>query len=130
MPRASLPRVTYSNIAADFSRLRAPFHLYVPASSVDVAKRLCVDLQISVAEIWAYNSLGDQVRFALVQRSADGKGRATPAPKTAAPAKAKRAAAPSRARASRGAAEKKTSAAGAARTRKTVPGSSKKQKRK
>ena len=33
---------------AAFSRLRAPFHLYVPASSIDTARRLCADLQIPV----------------------------------------------------------------------------------
>ena len=55
---------------AAFARLRAPLHLYVPAASVDTAKRLCVDLQIPVAEIWAFSSLGDQMRFALVHRSA------------------------------------------------------------
>ena len=60
---------------AAFSRLRAPFHLYIPVSSVDTAKRLCTGLQISVTEIWAYNSLGDQIRFTLVQRSAVGKAR-------------------------------------------------------
>jgi hypothetical protein len=54
---------------AAFSKLRAPFHLYVPASNVDTAKRLCVDLQIPVTEIWAFNALGDQMRFTLVQRS-------------------------------------------------------------
>ena len=55
---------------ATFSRLRAPFHLYVPASNIDTAKRLCTDLQIAAAEIWAYNALGDQMRFTLVHRSA------------------------------------------------------------
>ena len=55
---------------AAFGRLRAPLHLYVPAASIDTAKRLCVDLQIPVAEIWAFSSLGDQMRFALVHRSA------------------------------------------------------------
>jgi hypothetical protein len=55
---------------ATFARLRAPLHLYVPAASVDVTKRLCADLQIPVAEIWAFSSLGEQVRFALVYRSA------------------------------------------------------------
>jgi hypothetical protein len=53
-----------------FSRLRAPLHLYVPASNIDTAKRLCTDLQIPVAEIWAYSAIGDQMRFALVHRSA------------------------------------------------------------
>lgn len=54
---------------ATFARLRVPLHLYVPAASVDVAKRLCAALQVPVAELWAYHAIGDQVRFALVQRS-------------------------------------------------------------
>ena len=66
---------------AAFSKLRAPFHLYVPASNIDTAKRLCADQQIAPAEIWSYSPLGDQMRFTLVQRStrsSDGKGRAAP----------------------------------------------------
>ena len=55
---------------ATFSKLRAPFHLYVPAVQHRHGKRLCADLQIPAAEIWAYNALGDQMRFTLVQRSA------------------------------------------------------------
>ena len=51
-----------------FSRLRVPFHLYVPAGSVDSARRLCADLQINVAELWSYNAFGDQIRFTLVHR--------------------------------------------------------------
>ena len=57
---------------ATFSRLKAPLHLYVPAASVDVAKRLCADLQIPVGELWAFHAIGDQVRFTLVQRSSPG----------------------------------------------------------
>lgn len=63
---------------ATFARQRVPLHLYVPGSMVDVAKRLCTDLQISVAELWTFHALGDQVRFTLVQRSSrpsDGKAR-------------------------------------------------------
>lgn len=74
---------------ATFSRLRTPFHLYVPSSSIDTAKRLCNDLQISVSEMWAYTALGDQMRFTLVQRSgsaSDGKARAAAAPRAAAAA--------------------------------------------
>jgi len=51
------------------AKLRVPFHLYVPAGMVDVARRLCEDNQIVVSEIWSYHSIGDQVRFALVHRS-------------------------------------------------------------
>ncbi|MSO84197.1 MAG: hypothetical protein EXQ53_13035 [Acidobacteria bacterium] len=123
---------------ATFGRLRAPFHLYIPASSIDTAKRLCVDLEIAVAEIWAFSSLGDQMRFTLVQRSAADKGRAASAPR--APAKPKRPAAPSRTQprrivaspvarpVKRGAGKK--SAARATGTRKKASRSSRAQKRK
>jgi hypothetical protein len=82
---------------ATFSRLRTPFHLYVPSSSIDTAKRLCTDLQISVSEMWAYSALGDQMRFTLVQRSSDGKARsAAPAARPSAPAPRRPAATPAR----------------------------------
>jgi hypothetical protein len=68
-----------------FSRLRVPFHLYVPAGSVDSARRLFTDLQIPVSELWSYNSFGDQIRFTLVQRHGpEPKAVARPA-KAAAP---------------------------------------------
>ena len=54
---------------AHFGKLRASFHLYVPAGMVDVARRLCEDNHIHVAEIWSYHILGDQPRFTLVHRS-------------------------------------------------------------
>jgi hypothetical protein len=53
---------------AHFARLRVPFHLYVPAGMVDVARRLCEDNQIEVSEIWSFHTVGDQVRFTLVHR--------------------------------------------------------------
>lgn len=53
---------------AHFAKLRVPFHLYVPAGMVDVARRLCEDNQIHVSEIWSYHGVGDQVRFTLVHR--------------------------------------------------------------
>jgi hypothetical protein len=58
---------------AHFGRARAPFYLYVPASAVDIARRLCVENQVSVSEIWSYHSIGDQTRFTMVQRSAQVK---------------------------------------------------------
>jgi hypothetical protein len=51
------------------AKLRAEFHLYVPAGMVEVARRLCEDNHIVVNEIWSYHSIGDQVRFTLVHRS-------------------------------------------------------------
>ena len=62
---------------AAFSRLRAPFHLYVPVSMIDVARRLVQDMQIPVSEIWAYHVIGDQLRFTLVQKSAEPEPKAT-----------------------------------------------------
>ena len=54
---------------AHFSRLRAAFHLYVPAGMVEVARHLSEDNHIHVAEIWSYHSVGDEIRFTLVHRS-------------------------------------------------------------
>jgi len=54
---------------AYFSKVRAPFHLYVPAGMVDVARRLCEDNHIHVSEIWSYHTVGDQVRFTMVHRT-------------------------------------------------------------
>jgi hypothetical protein len=77
---------------AHFARLRVPFHLYVPAGMVDVARRLCEDNHIQVAEIWSYHFIGDQARFTLVHRNREvpaAPQRARPAPRAAAPARAK-----------------------------------------
>jgi hypothetical protein len=98
---------------ATFSKLRAPFHLYVPASYIDTAKRLCADLQISAAEIWAYNALGDQMRFTLMHRSAsrapEPKARtAAPRPTPAAHPRASRPAARSARASATSAARRKT----------------------
>lgn len=70
---------------AHFARLRAPFHLYVPAGMVDVARRLCEDNQITVAEVWSYHSIGDDVRFTLIHRSKEAPAPA-PAPRRVAAA--------------------------------------------
>ena len=54
---------------AIFGRLPTEFALYVPAGSLEVAKRLCVDNKIGVTEIWTYHLIGDQIRFTQVLRS-------------------------------------------------------------
>ena len=54
---------------APFGRLKVPFHLYVPAASADIAKRLASDLGAHVTELWTYHAIGDQIRLALVQKS-------------------------------------------------------------
>lgn len=96
-----------------FARLRTPFHLYIPQSMIDVARRLCEDMQIAVAELWSYTVLGDQPRFTLVQRTA------VPEVKPARPAAAARPAAPARA-ASNGQARQGSRAAVPAARRKTA----------
>ena len=68
---------------AAFAKLRVPFHLYVPAGCIDSARRLCTDLEIPAAEVWAYHAMGDQMRFTLVHKAptpVDGKKPAAPAP--------------------------------------------------
>ena len=54
---------------AHLGRARAPFHLYVPAGCVDIARRLAVENSVNVAEIWSYHTIGDQTRFTLVYRA-------------------------------------------------------------
>jgi hypothetical protein len=66
-----------------FSRLRVPFALYVPPSSVDTARRLCVEHNILVAELWTFHTALDQVRFTMVHRAAmpaTPKSKPEPAP--------------------------------------------------
>jgi hypothetical protein len=52
-----------------FSRLKVPFHLYVPPNAIDTVRRLCAEHQIVAAEIWTYHTAVDQVRFTMVDRS-------------------------------------------------------------
>ena len=84
---------------AHLGRARAPFHLYVPAGSVDIARRLAAENHVNVAEIWSYHTIGDQTRFTLVHRApADARRAAesraaakrTAAPSERAPAKRSR----------------------------------------
>jgi hypothetical protein len=64
---------------AHLGRARAPFHLYVPAGSVDIARRLATENQVNVSEIWSYHTIGDQTRFTLVHRApAETRRSATP----------------------------------------------------
>ena len=48
---------------AHLGRARAPFHLYVPAGSVDIARRLATENQVNVSEIWSFHTIGDQTHF-------------------------------------------------------------------
>jgi hypothetical protein len=86
---------------AHLGRARAPFHLYVPANCVDIARRLAAENGVNVAELWSFHTIGDQTRFTLVQkapesgaarRSAEPKPEkaAKPSPKVAVAAKSEK----------------------------------------
>lgn len=82
---------------AHLGRARAPFHLYVPAGSVDIARRLAAENQVNVAEIWSYHTIGDQTRFTMVHRAAPPpEPRRAPAAKTPRVARSSRSPAPRR----------------------------------
>jgi hypothetical protein len=85
---------------AHLGRARAPFHLYVPAGSVDIARRLAAENQVNVAEIWSYHTIGDQTRFTMVHRAAPAAEppRRAPAQKAPRAASRSRAATPRRAK--------------------------------
>jgi hypothetical protein len=84
---------------AHLGKARAPFHLYVPAGSVEIARRLAAENQVNVAEIWSFHTLGDQTRFTLVHKTAPEVKRPAAAP--ARHAAVKRAASESRPSASK-----------------------------
>jgi hypothetical protein len=75
---------------ATFAKLRAPFHLYIPSGSIDVAKRLCADLQVAVAELWGFHSSGDQIRFTLVHKGVAAASAGTRAESPARPRQVRR----------------------------------------
>ncbi len=79
---------------AHLGRARAPFHLYVPAGSVDIARRLAAENQVNVAEIWSYHTIGDQTRFTMVHRAPTPEPRRAPVEKAARTAAAPRRAKP------------------------------------
>ena len=71
-----------------FSKLKVPFHLYVPPQSIESAKRMCEEQEFPVAEIWTYHMALDQVRFTQVYRSPNApKPASGPTPKAAAKTK-------------------------------------------
>ena len=75
---------------APFAKTRAAFHLYVPSTMVDVARRLCEENQITVNEIWSFHAMGDDVRFTLVHRVREATPPAPQHPPVPAPALAAR----------------------------------------
>jgi len=112
-------------LTRDFGKLRAPFHLYVPAGMVEVARRLADENHIHVNEIWSYHTIGDEIHFTLVHRS-----RETPAAAARARAAARPAPAPRRKPAARAAKPAARTAKRATRPRKTVKKPARSSKRK
>ena len=83
---------------AHLGRAKAPFHLYVPAGCVEIARRLAAENHVNVSELWSFHTIGDQTRFTLVDRSGpsvEEKKSAAPKPdRTPKPVRAERAARP------------------------------------
>jgi hypothetical protein len=119
-----------------FSRLRAPFFLYVPPNSLDTARRLCAEHQIAVSEIWTYHTAADQVRFTMVHRAPESEQVKVRAEKSAPKAeksagakktvKANKTARPVKAKAAKKAPAKKTAARKPAKTATRASGGAKK----
>ena len=91
---------------AHLGRAKAPFHLYVPAGSVEMARRLAAENDVNVSEIWSYHTIGDQTRFTLVHRAPAETRRAAPEPRQAEPAA--KPAAPAKKRAAAAGVKKRT----------------------
>jgi hypothetical protein len=72
---------------AHLGRARAPFHLYVPANCVEIARRLATENHVNVSELWSFHTIGDQTRFTLVQKNAQPEPRKAPETVVASPAK-------------------------------------------
>ena len=67
-----------------FSRAKVPFHLYVPVSGYDAARRLCAAQSATPAEIWTYRVTHDGFDLVRMQHDASLTGpTAKPAAKPA-----------------------------------------------
>ena len=72
---------------AHLGRAKAPFHLYVPAGCVDMARRLAAENHVNISELWSFHTIGDQTRFTLVHRATPAESKkAAAAAKPAKPA--------------------------------------------
>jgi len=71
---------------ARLAQLKAAFYLFIPAGSVERARRLCTEHNIPVAEIWTYHLVGDQMRFTLVYKAPPSRAARRPAAAASRPA--------------------------------------------
>ena len=117
---------------AHLGRARAPFHLYVPVGSVEIARRLASENGVNVSEIWSYHTIGDQTRFTLVHRVTTASRPASREPKRAAAPKPAAASAKKRAVGAKrpAPAPRRNAPARSARTGSQSAGRSQNQKRK
>jgi hypothetical protein len=117
--------VNHLEAMAEWMRMahfKAAFHLYVPTGSVDRARRLCTEHDVSVAEIWTYHPVGDQMRFTQVYKAPESGRAARRRAAPAAPArKATRPAPKARAKGKSQPASKSTGKKSAAARRSTKP---------
>jgi hypothetical protein len=112
---------------AHLGRAKAPFHLYVPANCVDIARRLAAENHVNVAELWSFHTIGDQTRFTLVHKATPAEARKAAPVKTE---KTEKAAATKTAAPKKAAAAKKTAKAGVRTAKAGAKKSAKAQKRK
>lgn len=115
---------------AHLGRAKAPFHLYVPANCVDIARRLAAENHVNVAELWSFHTIGDQTRFTLVHKATPAEVRKVAPVKTDKVEKTEKAAAAKTAAPKKAAAAKKTAKAGARTAKAGAKKSAKAQKRK
>ncbi|MCC7007483.1 MAG: hypothetical protein IT184_01565 [Acidobacteria bacterium] len=66
-----------------FSRARVPFHLYIPVSFYEAAKRLCEANQARVSEIWTYRPASDGFDLVKVYNESPSAARQSAAPRRA-----------------------------------------------
>jgi hypothetical protein len=68
-----------------FSRARVPFHLYVPVSGYDAARRLCEANGATPAEIWTYRGTHDGFDLVRIFHDASAASARPAPPEPAAP---------------------------------------------
>jgi hypothetical protein len=72
-----------------FSHARVPFHLYVPVSMIDAARRLAEANRAHITELWTYRLVGDEFDFVRAHHDASAVAAAAKhSPKAPKPAQA------------------------------------------
>ncbi len=86
--------VNYLEVMAEwvpYSKARVPFHLYVPVSATETARRLSEVHAVRAAEIWSYRGLSEGFDLVRVFHDPSAAGRPKPDRKPAAAKRAPRA---------------------------------------